>query len=72
MDEKKTAVPVLYRDINTITAEIRLIQENVQLYVSQATMKIGEKLTEANPVRNNNSEFFLLLNFFSPEAANSE
>lgn len=47
MDEKKTAIPAQYRDINTITAEIRLIQENVQLYVSQATMKIGEKLTEA-------------------------
>lgn len=35
------------RNISTITAEIRTIQQNVQMYASAAAMQIGERLTEA-------------------------
>ena len=45
MSETVITVPV--RDINTITSEIRYIQNDVQQYAAQGALKIGERLCEA-------------------------
>lgn len=45
MNENAITVPV--RDINTITSEIRYIQNDVQQYAAQGALKIGERLCEA-------------------------
>ncbi len=43
----ETAITVPVRDINTITSEIRYIQNDVQQYAAQGALKIGERLCEA-------------------------
>lgn len=45
MNENAITVPV--RDINTITSEIRYIQNDVQQYAAAGALKIGERLCEA-------------------------
>lgn len=42
-----TVITVPVRDINTITSEIRYIQNDVQQYAAQGALKIGERLCEA-------------------------
>ena len=42
-----------YRDINTITAEIKLIKSNVQKVALEGAIEIGRRLVEAKEMLKN-------------------
>lgn len=43
----ENAIPATFRDINTITAEIRTIQGTVRRTALEGAIEIGRRLTEA-------------------------
>ena len=47
MNDNETAIPARYRDINTITAEIRVIQNQAQQAVLSYAIELGRRLNEA-------------------------